>query len=337
MEKTRQNCPMHNKKSLATIFIFILLSCWVMYISLSADTRKLNNEVVAEAKMEEISEFDEVHYFRSTAKKPDFELTSQSLEIINQNLMKFIEPQGVLFQADRSLKYSAKRGNMNQKKQFLTLSGDVSLKDKLSDYKSEKLTYDGQKKLMHASGGINSEIIDEKTRDIIKISSEYMSSDLNSEIAVFTGDVKGQIQRRRRYEGGVKFQSELMAFNSPKSQISLDNYVEIRRNNYYLTAGRAEIFLENFNKKLKYYTLYDDVKLEERINLPSGKSQLRRAFAEKLEARQREGKVILTGAPRVEQGKDIIKGYQITLKENVELVEVDDAKSSFSIKRKKDD
>jgi lipopolysaccharide export system protein LptA len=77
------------------------------------------------------------------------------------------------------------------------------------------------------------------------------------------------------------------------------------------------------------------VKLEEKLKLKSGKNQTRRAFAEKLEGHQRTGKIILTGAPRVEQGNDIIKGYQITLRENVELVEVDDSQSSFSLKKDK--
>ena len=100
-----------------------------------------------------------------------------------------------------------------------------------------------------------------------------------------------------------------------------------------LSAGNAEIFLENFNKKLKYYALYDDVRLEEKLRLDSGVYQTRRAFAEKLEAHQGTGKLILTGAPRVEQGSDIIKGYQITLRQAVEMIEVDDSQSSFKLKR----
>ena len=50
----------------------------------------------------------------------------------------------------------------------------------------------------------------------------------------------------------------------------------------------------------------------------------------------REAKIVLTGAPRVEQDQDVIKGYQITLRENVELVEVDDSQTSFKINRNKD-
>ena len=45
-------------------------------------------------------------------------------------------------------------------------------------------------------------------------------------------------------------------------------------------------------------------------------------------------KFYLTGSPRVIQGSDVIKGYKVTLRENLEMVEVDDSASSFTIKKK---
>jgi lipopolysaccharide export system protein LptA len=63
--------------------------------------------------------------------------------------------------------------------------------------------------------------------------------------------------------------------------------------------------------------------------------QERKAFAERLEGFGREQKMVLSGAPRVEMGKDVIKGYRITIRENVDLVEVDDAMSDVQVKKKK--
>jgi len=82
--------------------------------------------------------------------------------------------------------------------------------------------------------------------------------------------------------------------------------------------------------------MYDDIKLEEKLKTRQGGSQVRRAFAEKLEGFISDGKLVLSGAPRVEQGRDIIKGYQITLRENTEIVEVDDSQSSFRFKKEND-
>ena len=82
--------------------------------------------------------------------------------------------------------------------------------------------------------------------------------------------------------------------------------------------------------------LYDDIKLVEKLKLDDGTTSTRKAYSEKLEGYMREAKIVLTGAPRVEQGSDLIQGYQITLRENVELVEVDDSQTSFTIKRNKE-
>jgi lipopolysaccharide export system protein LptA len=108
----------------------------------------------------------------------------------------------------------------------------------------------------------------------------------------------------------------------------------MKRDNYVITSGKADMFLENFNKTLKYFVLNDDVKMTETLNTPQGVTQ-RKAFAERLEGFGREEKMVLSGAPRVEMGKDVIKGYKITIRENVDLIEVDDSMSDVQMKRKK--
>ena len=187
---------------------------------------------------------------------------------------------------------------------------------------------------MSAVGDVSAKLIDKLTKDKITISSRSMNSDLDKKVIHFKGDIQGVLTRNRRYEGGFSFTSELMTLNQLESQINLSKDVKLRRNNYDVDAQKAEIFLENYNKRLKYYVLYDDIKFVEKLKLKSGASRVRRAFAEKLEGFMSQGKIILSGAPRVEQDGDLIKGYQITLRENVELVEVDDSQSSFQLKRK---
>lgn len=45
-----------------------------------------------------------------------------------------------------------------------------------------------------------------------------------------------------------------------------------------------------------------------------------------------ENKIILTGYPKVYQLKDVIKGNRIILREDNEVVEVDDANTNFILK-----
>ena len=43
--------------------------------------------------------------------------------------------------------------------------------------------------------------------------------------------------------------------------------------------------------------------------------------------------MILTGLPKVFQEKDVIKGNRITIRENIETVEVDDAITNITLER----
>lgn len=326
---------MYNKKNLFILTGFGFLAGFVLFTGLTTSKEELDNSRYKRLDIVEKSYFKEVSYYKLEKGKESVELQSEFLDITDNYLLKFKGPSGNISTEEKSYNYTAEQGVMNQKTKILNLSGGVRLSNKNSDYAFGELVYDGKKAIIYGKGNVAAQMVDQKTLDIIKIRAQELESRLNEEMLFMTGDVKGQLIRQRAYESGFKFSAEEMNLNSLESRMKLSKSVKLHRNNYYLQAENADIFLENFNKKLKYYELYDDVKLEEKLKLVGGKRQMRRAFAEKLEGHQRTGKIILTGAPRVEQGNDIIKGYQITLKENVELVEVDDSQSSFSLKRKK--
>lgn len=315
--------------------MFIALFVGVLFTALTA--RRNTEKVVQknEAESVETSYFQKVHYFKMEEHSPMAELEAEFLDIKSNNVLGFVSPKGVILEEGREINYTADSGKMNLKKKHLVLAGEVNIKDQDSRYSSDRFEYDGLISTMTANGNVKSNIFDPKTQDNIKVKSQEMVSNIKTKKIDLRGGVKGEIIRNRRYEGKIKFSSGELEMDQQESYMKLDKYVKIQRNKMNLTAGNGEIFLENFNKKLKYYVLYDDVRLEESIRLNSGIFQKRRAFAEKLEAEQRTGKLILTGAPRVEQGSDRIKGYQITLREAVEMIEVDDSQSSFKLKKDK--
>ncbi|MEE2670116.1 MAG: LptA/OstA family protein [Bdellovibrionota bacterium] len=326
---------MYNKKNLAVIFIFIIIFAAVLVSALTARTDADAAQISKEDDKVESSYFKGVHYFKILDQKPQAELEAEFLDIRENTFLSFLKPEGIFIHNENKINYSAKSGNMDAAKSDLTLEGEVRIKDANSRYESEFFHYDGRLEVMKARNNVKSLIIDETTKDRLKISSKEMVSWLQQKRVELRGGVQGEVQRKRKYEGKLEFSSEEMSLDQQESFMKLDNDVKIRQNKMHLRAGNAEIFLENFNKKLKYYALYDDVRLEEKLQLKSGVFQTRKAFAEKLEAHQGTGKLILTGAPRVEQGSDIIKGYQITLREAVEMIEVDDSQSSFKLKRDK--
>ena len=134
------------------------------------------------------------------------------------------------------------------------------------------------------------------------------------------------------YEEGIDFSSQELMAMMKKSVVELKGDVFLKKQQLNARSLRAEIFLENYNQKLKYYALSDDVKVVEKVAIGDGKFITRKAFAEKLEGYAQEKKIILTGYPKVYQQEDIIKGNKITMIENNEVIEVDDSSSSFNIK-----
>lgn len=324
---------MYNKKNLGIIFIFALIILSVIMLALTKFKITEVKYNYQEEKSVEISRFENVHYFKLKNALKSIELSSNELVITDNIFMNFSSPKGQVYSGSRVINYTSDKGVMNQVTKNLNLIGNVIVTDGVSEYTSDNINYEGKADILRANGNVKTKYVDAKTNDTILLKSNSMSSNLTQKMMILEGSVTGELIRKRQYEGGLNFSAETVVLNSLESNMTLSNNVKLHRNNYYLSAQNAQVFLENFNKKLKYYTLYDDVKLEETIMLRSGKSQMRRAYAEKLEAHQRSGKIILTGAPRVEQGDDVIKGYQITLRDNVEMVEVDDSQTSFSLKK----
>src|SRR5690606_36667393 len=134
--------------------------------------------------------------------------------------------------------------------------------------------------------------------------------------------------RQRACEENIHFSSDDLYSYEALLKIELLGNVLVRRPGMVSTSLKGEIFLENYNKKLKYFVLYDDVKVTEKLKLEGGRVVERRAFGEQLEGIMSEDKITLTGSPKVFPVKDIIKGNVIVLRENNEVVEVDDANSN---------
>jgi lipopolysaccharide transport protein LptA len=175
----------------------------------------------------------------------------------------------------------------------------------------------------------------EKTGDQIMVDSNSAIYRPKEQFFEYKGNVNGKILRKRQYEESISFKTDLLTMDVPKSLAEMKGNVSFKKENLEANASRGEVFLENYNKRLKYYALYDDVRLQERL-LQKGKPLMRKAFSEKLEGLISDKKIILTGLPKVFQEKDVIKGNRIIIRENVETVEVDDANTNITLERDKE-
>lgn len=302
---------------------------------------KLGREVKIEEQEKKVPEsenyFRQIQLFLLKHKKPHLSLHAS--ELIHQTLLgksTFLNPMGIFFNNNQDpVNYSADRGLMWQGQDRFFLDGFVRMKTVNSEFLADWIEYSWLQKEIHAKGNVDSSTLMENGEDTIFVKSFEAYFWPNKKVAKYLGKTKGKVLRKRAYEQGIEFKAEELTATETDQKIDMIGDVWIKKEGMTATSQKGEVFLENYNKKLKYFVLYDDVKLVELLTVKnvSGleSKQERRGFGERLEGIMIEDKMILTGAPKVVQGSDVIKGNVIVLRENNDVVEVDDANSNFKI------
>jgi lipopolysaccharide export system protein LptA len=284
--------------------------------------------------------FDEVNesylknseYYYLDHHKPLLKVNSDELTFASTNGKIFgFNPVGILYNEESPIYFQSKNFQLFIKKQELILENKVEVNLNKTQFLADKMHLFSNGRKIEAKGNIHTTSSSEVDGGKIYINSDSATTELITKNFEYHGNVDGKIVRKKVYEDALLFKTDYLSYISLQNLIELKGDVFITKQNSKAKSLRGEIFLENYNKKLKYYALYDDVKLEERI-VSSGRELERKAFAEKLEGIVSEKKIILTGFPKVFQLKDVIKGNRITIRENVETVEVDDANTSIILK-----
>ncbi len=277
--------------------------------------------------------FQKAHYFKLEDGEAVLHMEASQLSLnARSKWIYFLDPRGRAFSGNgEPIDYSALKGSLDQSGGRLALEDEVEVKTSTSKIKSERMSYVSTQDLLTCSGQVESQSRNEESGDTVWVNSEQLVSHPRRQEAVYSGNVHGRIQRERAYEEGINFSSDRLALNLIEQHVGLEGEVEMKKQQLTAQARRGEIFLENYNKKLKYFVLYDDVKLREKV-FARGERLERKAFAEKLEGVMSEDRIVLTGFPKVLQRGDIIKGNRITLRENNEIVEVEDANTNFKLR-----
>ena len=323
-------------KSIIIILMYLVLNAFIITMSFKVKTHSTLAMRAGVSSTPEYTHILELEYFHIKNSIPQMSLKAESMRSEGQAMAEFVGPRGVYNyqQKNKTIRYSADQGLYRKKKEVLTLHGAVSIASDEANYAADTMKYYFKKDLIVGQGNVKFEGDDLKSKDHVTITSDSMRANPEAQISNFKGHVSGTMERRKKYEGKMIFSSHELQLDGLKSVAHLEGDVRMKRDNYDITAGKADMYLENYNKSLKYFVLNDDVKLSEKMETPDG-LQNRKAYAERLEGLGREEKMVLTGAPRVEMGKDVIKGYRITIRENVDLIEVDDAMSDVQVKRQK--
>lgn len=326
-----------NRRSIIIIVVYLIFNVFILVNAFRQERLEQSQTITPGAMAPEYTEVLNLNYFHLKQGVPQLSLQAESMRSQGEEKAEFVKPQGVYkqFQKNQTLDYQANAGIYSKDKALLIMNGDVKLKTIDSKYEASKVKYYFNKDLLLGTGEVNFNSIDLKTKDRLQINAESMKAYPQNQFALFKGGVQGSIERKKKYEGRMTFSSQQLQVEGLKSHVQLEGDVQMKRDSFLITAGKGDLFLENYNKSLKYFVFNDDVKVTEKMAASSGPIN-RKAFAERLEGFGVDGRMVLSGAPRVEQGKDIVKGYRITIRENMEFIEVDDAMSDMQIKKTKD-
>lgn len=324
-----------DRRSITIVLIYVIVNSAIVVTSLISKGAKIEELKTPGPVVPDFTEIENLNYFNLKNSIPQLSLSATLMKSRGEEYAEFSSPRGVYnYQKNNTtIRYWAQRGTYKKLKDILTLTGDVKMLTPEAEYEAQEFKYYLKKDLLIGTGKVKFSGEDLITKDSFLIEAERMRANPGPKLARFLGGVKGHIERKKKYEGKTTFSSQELQLDQNKSLAHLEGDVNLDRQNYHITAGKADIYLENFNKSLKYFVLNDDVKVTETLKTPQGVAQ-RKSYSERLEGFGREQKMILSGAPKVEQGTDVIKGYRIIIRENTELIEVDDAMSDVQVKRK---
>ena len=322
-------------RSITIILSYLMVNVGILalqapYDRLSAPSLKKSRPLAPD-----FTEIEKLDYFHLKGSLPQMSLSADLMRSRGEEEAIFSFPRGVysLAQKKTTIRYQADEGIYQKEKELLKLLGKVKISTDESNYEATKVDYFFRQDLLVGTGEVRFSGENKDTKDTFLIEAPSMKAKPSIRYGHFIGGVKGSMERKKKYEGKMSFAAREVQLDYLKSLAHLEGDVMLQRGNYHITSGKADIYLDNFNKSLKYFVLNDDVKVTETVSTPQGVTQ-RKSFSERLEGFGRENKMVLSGAPKVEQGSDVIKGYRITIRENADLVEVDDAMSDVQVKRK---
>jgi LPS export ABC transporter protein LptC len=331
------------KKSII-VYTFLLglaaLTVWSESVDWKRSNALKNKSERKQNRYDQESYFKNASFYRVQGGTPKLHLDATEMTMNSVTGKSLFEmPRGIAFTAEgKPVQYEADEGFLFQKDEKVIFENNVKFNLEKSKMKADLVTYFMNKGEVISKGNVYTESISnakKKLSEKIRIWSDRSHSWPNLSKSTYVGNVRGTVKRSKVYEESIRFKSRKVHVDLNSLKIDLTDDVQIKKQLLTADSLRGEIFLENYNKKLKYFVLYDDVKVVEKVELEKDgrvSSFERRAFGEKLEGIMSENKIIITGYPKVFQQSDVITGNKIVLRENNEVVEVDDANTNFIIR-----
>ncbi len=327
-------------KFTSILIFFFLLAFYLIFFAIQIEDKvQQGKDIQASIKgrNENKSVFIGVNYFYNKNGNKYIDVVSDRVVTGNSDgSMSFVNPVGTFYTSKgQAIKYNAGHGKYWDKIGKIYFINRVKINSPDFNFYANEVIYNSAKNNFLGKGDVRSFSKSRKTGDTINIDSEKVDVRYGQGEVFYKEKVSGEIKRRRKYESGIKFASDELSFYKNQQLITLNGSVKLNKDKIEMNALSGEIFMDNYNKKLKYYSLFDDVRIIEEVRLKNGKNIVRKAYAEKLEGIMGEKMIVLSGNPKVLQGDEYVKGNTIILRENNDVVEVDESTSRLIIEQKK--
>ena len=333
------NGPMDARQKKLIIFFFVicllaLLSPWLRRPISSADAPATTGP--RQSFLRDVN-----YYVVDKLGRAEFFLATDELQWdLATNARSAVPAHGQIFRVmDDPIQFAAEEASIEADTGTITLQGQAALNTTDSSLAAHTILYNQKKSLVQALGEVKSWKILPKTKDRLSISAPSATGDVAQQDFAYTQGVEGEITFKRKYLAPVFFKAQEVQFKRQQMLVHLQDQVELAHKNVKVSAWQGEIYLANYHDGGAYYTLSHNVHLREtnppQKNYKHGKTARkdvgRQAFAEQLEGWPREGKIVLTGLPKLMQDNSLIKGRKVTLYQDRELVEVEDATSGLKL------
>ena len=317
------------------ILFFVTVCFTTIYLGIySSMSYKVDQQKINHLKVKSESFFSNFSLFLSNEIGPVVSVQGKEMVVSHtDNNIFFFDPIGVAKRKgiDSFFSYQAGRGQFDGTLNSVVLKDSVRFYDKGFELNGDTLTYSFSKDKIDGKGDIRVEFDHKKTGDRLNVTSKRFSGDMLRRKYHFYEEVVGFIKRKRRFEDSLSFETAHLSIDEGASLMKLDKDVVFRQRSVEAKAREGHIFLKNYNKKLKYYSLNDDVRVKEVLKLSNGKTLVRKAFAEQLEGQMKMRQIVLSGFPKVMQSGSILTGNKIVLRESQKVIEIQDANSNFRI------
>lgn len=318
---------------ISLFFILVLASFGLGFlIKVSDESGNLKDE----KEYYYLQKFVKAQYFYRAPGDNDLYFAANQIYFDSSRDVLFELPQGfVVDDKLGSLIFKSKRAKLLKSARVVEFQDQISFSSSQFQLSSTQGIYQMDPGIFNGTYEIKSKVIDEKSSDVVEVESQKITMYLKERKALYENKVVGAVKRKRKFDGNFNFSSDQFLLDWNNSYANLNRNVVLKDRQFLIKSHRADIFLENFNKKLKYYVFYDDVSLKQSYRDIKNQLMERSAFAEKMEGFAFEKKFVLSGAPKVVQGRDMIKGNQITIYQNSNLVEINDSAANFIYEGKK--